>query len=122
MAHARIQLGKVGEEAAVAYLKSQGYRILERNFRNKLGEIDIIAQDKDTLCFIEVKTRSSEAFGSPFEAVNAAKQRAMARVARAYLQTGSHNAQTIRFDVIAVHCDGDRAKSIDIVKDAFEVL
>ena len=65
----KIKLGQIGEEAAVIYLKRQGYRIVEQNFRNQLGEIDIIAYEGDTLCFIEVKTRNSDIFGSPFELI-----------------------------------------------------
>ena len=71
----KIQLGRIGEEAAADFLKQHGYVIIERNFSNYLGEIDIIATDGDVLCFVEVKTRNSDRLGSPFEAVPLAKQR-----------------------------------------------
>ena len=78
-------LGQTGEEAAAAFLTQQGYRIIEQNFSNQLGEIDIIAYDGDTLCFVEVKTRNSDLFGSAFEAVTPAKQKKIGRVALSYL-------------------------------------
>jgi len=82
----KIQLGQIGEEAAVTFLKQQGYQIVEQNFRNQLGEIDIVAYEGDTICFVEVKTRRSDIFGSPFESVTPAKQRKIAQVALSYLK------------------------------------
>ncbi len=113
-------LGQAGEEAAVAFLKRQGYHILERNFRNKLGEIDIIAKDDDTVCFIEVKTRRSEMFGSPFEAVTPVKQRKIIHVALSYLQVSGREESKARFDVVAVFLEEEDAPRIEIIKNAFE--
>jgi len=81
----RQQLGKSGETTAVQYLKKNGYRILEQNYRTDLGEIDIIAKDKDTLVFIEVKARTSYRFGDPKYAVTQKKQRKISMVALSYL-------------------------------------
>jgi len=69
------ELGKKGEEVAIRFLKKSGYRILSRNYVCKLGEIDVIAKEKDTLVFVEVKTRTSTTFGPPQLAVNPTKQR-----------------------------------------------
>jgi len=116
----KIHLGQIGEEAAISFLEKQGYKIVEQNFRNQLGEIDIIANDGDTICFIEVKTRNSDIFGSPFESVTVAKQRKIARVALSYLKvTGKHDEKA-RFDVIAVFVEGERCQNVEIIKNAFE--
>lgn len=116
----KVQLGQIGEEAAVTFLKRQGYKIIEQNFRNQLGEIDIIAADGDVLCFIEVKTRNSDLFGSPFESVTVAKQRKITRVALSYLKyKGKSNAKA-RFDVIAILVNGEECQSIEIIKNAFD--
>ncbi len=117
----RIKLGQIGEEAAVAFLKRQGYHILERNFRNSLGEIDIIAKDDDTVCFIEVKTRKNEAFGSPFESVTANKQRKIIHVALSYLKAKGREESNARFDVVAVFLEGEGPERIEIIKNAFDV-
>ena len=105
---------------AVAYLKDLGYRILDRNVRNKLGEIDIVAQDKDTLCFIEVKTRRTARFGSPFEAVTPRKQRKLIRLAEMYLQDKNIVASNIRFDCLAVFVEEPKDNQITLIKGAFE--
>ena len=90
------------EKIAQNYVKSLGYKILETNFSNKIGEIDIIAQDKDYLVFIEVKSRASEKFGRPSEAVNYAKQTKIRRVAESYLIKKHLNNQFCRFDVLEI--------------------
>ncbi|MCK4881465.1 MAG: YraN family protein, partial [Candidatus Omnitrophica bacterium] len=97
----RTQLGQAGEDAAVAFLEREGYQILRRNFRNKFGEIDIIAKDRDTVCFVEVKTRTSEAYGSPFESVTKSKQRKIIYVALSYLNAQGREEANVRFDVVS---------------------
>ena len=102
MSRARLDLGKKGEDMAQAYLQEKGYRLLERSYRCKFGEADLIMQQGNTVVFIEVKTRSSMRFGTPQEAVNARKQEKLARVAQSYLrERGLENAPA-RFDVVAV--------------------
>ena len=121
MAIQKKQLGQMGEEAAVGFLTRQGYRIIERNFRNKLGEVDIIAYDGDIMCFVEVKTRNSDVFGSPLESVTLIKQKKICRVALSYLKFKGHYDVKSRFDVVAVYSEGERCSSIDLIKDAFEI-
>ena len=112
------ETGRVGEDAAVRYLEQQGYLILERNFRLRIGEVDIIARDGAYLVFIEVKTRRSNIFGSPFEAVNQRKQQRIARVALAY--TARQRLEVpVRFDVAAVHLAGGAVR-VELLKNAFE--
>ena len=95
-------LGRQGEITAAACLIQKGYRILHRNYRYRRNEIDIIAADKRTLCFVEVKTRSSEAKGHPLEAVTPDKQKEIIRAASAYLASLNGSEPDCRFDVIAI--------------------
>jgi len=95
-------LGGWGEDAAEKYLKKKGYIIVERNFRCKLGEIDIIAMDGAELVFIEVKTRQNQNYGLPCEAINAAKIRHLKRTAVYYTTVYSDDHQDARLDVIEI--------------------
>jgi putative endonuclease len=116
----RIRLGKCGEEAAVDFLKEHGYKIIARNYKSVFGEIDIIARDKDTLCFVEVKTRRSQRFGSPEEAVTPLKQRQIAKSALSFLKERALLNKKARFDVVSVTFSKDNPER-DLIKDAFEL-
>ncbi len=94
--------GQCGEDAAVKHLKNKGYKIVERNYRNKIGEIDIIAKDRENLVFVEVKTRSSDKFGTPAEAVTYYKKQKIVNCAKVYL-IKNPTALNIRFDIIEVY-------------------
>jgi len=93
--------GRTGEDAAAAYLASLGFRIERRNLRTPDGEIDIVARDGDTLVFVEVKARTSHAFGSALGAVDARKRARIRAVAEDYLQFFPPHAK-VRFDVVAI--------------------
>ncbi len=111
------QVGAVREAEAAAYLSQNGYQILEKNFRCRTGEIDIIARDSEYLCFVEVKFRSGTDYGSPFEAVTYKKQQKIIRVAQYYMQKNGYAADTeCRFDVVAV----EKTK-ITLLKNAFGI-
>jgi len=114
------ELGKEGEDIAVRFLKKNKYKILEKNFRTPLGEIDIIARDGDTLVFVEVKTRENPLFGEPFESVNYHKKRKLIKVASLYLKR-LRDIPPCRFDVISITFK-DNTPHIQLIKDAFEVL
>lgn len=101
MTEARQSLGRWGEEFAARYLERRGWRILHRNLRTPVGEIDILARDGKTLIFVEVKTRRSLAFGSPLEAVGPTKRRQILRAAQWYLSDAVPRT-TVRFDVVAI--------------------
>ena len=96
-------LGKEGEEIVCKYLKSKQYKILEMNFNCKIGEIDIIAIDKDCLCFIEVKTRTNDRYGLPAEAVTNRKLKHIYKTAEYYIYTRKIKNIDIRIDVIEVY-------------------
>ncbi|MEI9479495.1 MAG: YraN family protein [Deltaproteobacteria bacterium] len=114
------ELGKKGEEMALRFLKKNGYRIFARNYVCKMGEVDIIAKEKDTLVFIEVKTRTSTAFGPPQLAVNSAKQMQLSKVALYFLKEKCLEDVIARFDVVAILL-GPRGAEIELIRDAFDV-
>lgn len=94
--------GDRGERLAVRHLKKSGLKIVARNYRNRFGEIDIIALDGQTIVFVEVKTRKSNAVGSPLEAVDESKQSKVIQVAQAYLKERRLYEYSVRFDVIGI--------------------
>jgi putative endonuclease len=114
------QYGKKGENDAVQYLKKNGYRILERNYRTQLGEIDIIARDEKTIVFVEVKARRSTRFGHPKWAITPGKKRNMSMVALHYLKSTQQNKAKARFDVVTIHPENNRPR-IELIKNAFEL-
>ncbi len=114
----RRELGDRGEDLAAAALKKQGYRIVERNYVTPLGEIDLVAKHKGVLVFIEVKTRKSERFGAPSEAVHPAKQARLRRLADYYLKQQRLGEKAVRFDVVAITLSEDIPK-IEIIPGAF---
>src|SRR4030066_896774 len=114
------ELGKKGEEVALRFLKKKGYRIIERNYVCKMGEMDIIAKEKDTLVFIEVKTRTSTLFGPPQLAVNSSKQRQLSKVALNFLKEKQLEDVKARFDVVAILLV-QKGEEIELIKDAFEL-
>lgn len=99
----RHEIGKAGEEEATKYLKNQGYQIIQRNFRCKQGEIDIIAKDKNEYVFIEVKTRQNLNYGMPCEAVNLSKKNHILNATKYYLYLHKLENKYIRFDVVEIY-------------------
>ena len=97
------KLGKYGEDFAAEYLKKNKYKILERNYKNRYGEIDIIASKNKVTVFVEVKTRFSSSYGSPYEAVDFYKRRRITNSAKAYLVKKGQFYSDVRFDVIEVY-------------------
>ena len=113
------ELGLSGEDAAVRFLEKQRFRIVRRGFRFHRGEIDIIAYDRDTLVFVEVKTRENLDRGRPEEAVTPAKQRQIRRIAEAYLAINRLENAVCRFDVLALLRDDGGGFAIHHLRDAF---
>jgi putative endonuclease len=100
--------GTAAEDIAAEYLAAQGMVILRRNFHfGRTGEMDIIAQDGETLVFVEVKARRTDTYGSPEEAITPAKQRSLRRVAEGYLYVNGIENRECRFDVIAIRYEND---------------
>lgn len=113
------QIGKFGEETAAKFLQKSGYKILECNYRySRLCEIDIIAKEKDTIVFVEVKTRTSTAFGHPFEAVNKTKLLNVYKAGLFYLQNTQEKHKNYRIDVISVIGNvNDKSPKIEHLKN-----
>lgn len=116
----RKALGRRGEEAAAEFLVSRGLRVLDRNRRTPFGELDLICRDKKTVVFVEVKTRSSNAFGRPGEAVGRRKQEKMARAALSVLAEKGWRDAKARFDVVEVFWENGRPEIVHL-RDAFDL-
>jgi putative endonuclease len=113
------QFGTDSESVAVNYLKKHGYKIVNRNYRTKIGEIDIIAKDGDTIVFIEVKARKTKGY-NPKEAVTKSKKRKISMVALYYLKSTRQSNARARFDVVSIGSKNN-AIAVEIVKNAFEL-
>jgi putative endonuclease len=119
MTQDRLTLGRQGEDAAVQYLRRRGMKVLERNLRTPVGEIDLIVRQHDVLVFVEVKTRRGTSFGSPAEAVGPRKQRQIVRTAKWYLNENPHSKLHPRFDVVSIVVSGEKFQ-IEHIPAAFE--
>ena len=117
----RITTGKEGEKIAAAYLEKSGYRIIEINFRCPIGEIDIVAKDKNDLVFVEVKTRKSIALGYPEQAVGLRKQKKMSQLALWYMQKRKIADTNVRFDVVAITLIPDN-NEVRLIQNAFDFV
>lgn len=115
-------LGISGETLAAEFLRKRGYRILLKNFRCRAGEIDLIAKQGGTLCFIEVKTRQGHSQGEGMEAVTWHKQRRMIRAAQFFLLTrGIEDTESpVRFDVVSIEMNGRQVPAVQLIQNAFE--
>lgn len=110
--------GNQGEELACKYLQKQGYKILEKNYRIRGGEIDIVARDKDFMVFVEVKTRSSHEFGLPVEAMTPWKIKYLLKTAQFYLQRIKWGDKQYRLDFISIDYANDPDKpEIELIKN-----
>jgi len=122
MRNARKELGAKGEGLAAKFLKRRGYRIIQRNYRCKLGEIDIIAERDRTTVFVEVRSKQTEGFGPPQYSITAAKRRQISKVALSYIREKNLVGQSCRFDVIAVTFSSEsRRPGIEHIENAFEL-
>ncbi|HPQ43412.1 MAG TPA: YraN family protein [Syntrophales bacterium] len=112
--------GVQGEDIATSCLRKEGYRIIEKNYRCRYGEIDIVTMDADEIVFVEVKSRQSDLFGSPEEAVGITKRKKISKVALYYLQDKGLSDHNARFDIVAITYlpEGNRVK---IIKNAFDL-
>lgn len=114
-----ITLGDLGEKAASRYLTSKGYTLTHRKYRTKLGEIDIIAKYKNTIIFVEVKTRRNTTYGSPAEAVNYRKQQKIIQTAQCYLKHSNNYNCLCRFDILEVVLGNQGVFTFNHITNAF---
>ena len=115
----RRELGIRGEEMAAAYLRRKGFRIVEVNARCRLGEIDLVAMEGETVVIVEVKSKGGRSHGCPEEMLTAAKQRRLTLLARTYLQHRRWLSRPARFDVVAIDWEGSAGERIRYYRDAF---
>ena len=117
-----LRRGTAGEKMAARFLRRRGYKILYRNFRGRTGgEIDIVCRDQDTLVFVEVKTRSREDFGRPFEAVHRDQQKRISRGALAWLRMLDNPDILFRFDVVEVMMREGEEPHVELIRSAFSL-
>lgn len=113
------ELGKSGEDIAIQYLSRKGYRIIGRNFRARRGEIDIIAEDKNVLVFVEVKNYSCRSFYRPIYSISRKKMMRICRAAKVYLYKNNIKDRNCRFDTVFIYRDKCGKMEIDLIKQAF---
>jgi putative endonuclease len=114
--------GRVGEERAVRFLRKKGYRIVARNISHAGAELDVVATDGETLCFVEIKARAGRGFGGPVAAVDRHKRQRLEKGARAYLARHPWEGP-VRFDVVGVEMAGEGARGaamFTLLKNAFQ--
>lgn len=115
----RQETGALGEKIAAQFLKKRGYRIVETNYRCRRGEIDIVAQQKDCLVFVEVRTKRTPGFGSPEQSISTAKKGRMRASASYYLQSHPGAAESWRIDFVAVEIDGNgKVGRVELIEGA----
>lgn len=120
MSAARQALGKVGEQVAERWLRRQGWRVVQRRFRNGHRDIDLVVEREGTVAFVEVKARRGAEFGGPVEAVNWRKRKELTRSAHVWIDRHGRAREHYRFDVVGVLVDGDRVR-VRHVENAFEI-
>jgi len=116
----RRELGQQGEREAERFLRAQGYTIIVKNYRSRFGEIDLVALDRQTIVFVEVRTHTGEVLGDPLESVNLRKQRQIAKTALDYLLRHRLHDRAARFDVIGIRWQGEAAR-LTHIREAFEL-
>ena len=115
-----VSIGQSGEETAVKILKKHGYKIIERNYRTRQGEIDIIAKDGEYTCFVEVKFRKNDDFGDPGDFIDERKQQKIIKTAQYYAVKNGIYDTPMRFDAVLINA-GKKKSNEEVIKDAFRV-
>ncbi len=115
----RREYGNEAESAAVRHLEARGYRVRARNFRCRYGELDVVAEQGDTVCFVEVRMRSTAVWGDPAHTVSFAKQRRVVKAALHYLFQNDLRERMVRFDVVSVVGQGEQAR-VEHIPNAFD--
>jgi putative endonuclease len=113
-------LGQEGERIAERFLLKKGYQLVQRNYRCALGELDLVVLDRRVVVFVEVKTRTGQGFGTPFEAVEFRKQRKMIQAAQCFLAQNGLQQRDARFDVVGISWPGSEPR-VEHIENAFEL-
>lgn len=121
MTFARIRRGKKGELLASSFLERQGYKILEKNYKTRYGEIDIIGNDKGCVVFVEVRAKASDNFCAPEYTIDKRKQLQVAKAALVYIKLKHLQDKDCRFDVVCIRGVDSKSPNTELIKDAFEL-
>lgn len=121
MSAERIETGKKGESLAQSFLKRSGYKIIEKNYKTRFGEIDIIGKDRGYVSFIEVRSVNTERFGLPEETIDRKKQLQVTKVALSYIKKYQLEDTPCRFDVVCIEDVNNSSPKIKLIKNAFEL-
>ena len=123
MSYRRKAIGRLGEQIAESYLKTSGYRIIERNYRCPVGEIDLIAEEKGILAFVEVRTLSSRNWGLPQMSINFSKRQKIVKTSLYYLSQTNMWDRSCRFDIVDVILQTETEEQhVELLRGAFEAL
>lgn len=120
MSRYNLNFGKTGEDKAAGFLTANGYKILQKNYRTRIGEIDIVARDRQTVCFVEVKARTSDKYGLPQEAISKSKQKQIAKAALVFLKENNLLDSFVRFDVVSL-LHSKEGEKLELIKNAFDL-
>ena len=116
-------LGNQGERLAAKFLRKQGFKIIARQYKTRMGELDLIARDRDVIVFVEVKTRRSDSAGHPVEAITPAKQKKLTQLALAFLKLHDLLEHSARFDVVTIYWkDGEKTPTVEHFPNAFPAV
>jgi len=121
MTFARITSGKRAEDLAVSFLKKEGYKILARNYKTRLGEIDIIGNNKDCICIVEVRSMNTGRFGLPEYTINRKKRNQITKAALSYIKRYGLEERESRFDVVCIEDADSVLPKVRLIKNAFEL-
>ena len=116
-----VSIGASGEETAVKILKKNGYEIIERNYRTRQGEIDIIAKDGEYTCFVEVKFRKNDDFGDPGDFIDERKRQKIIKTAQYYAVKNGIYDTPMRFDAVLINAEKGKKTGAEVIKDAFRI-
>jgi putative endonuclease len=120
MSEAHLEFARLGERQAADFLKANGYKIIARNYKTKFGEIDIVAKEKETIVFVEVKARHSDRFGGPEAAINRFKQGQISKAALFFLKDNGLLENKARFDIVSIRYR-EKLPQINLIRNAFDL-
>ncbi len=121
MALEKLTLGKRGEDIAASFLEKNNYKIIAKNYKTRIGEVDLIAKDREVFCFVEVRTCSSNSFCLPKETIDAKKKMQISKAALSYIKSHQLEDFRARFDIVSILLQRDGNIKIDHIKNAFEL-
>lgn len=121
MGKEKLIFGKRGEDIATSFLEKNKYKIIAKNYKTRIGEVDVIARDREVFCFVEVRTRSSDSFCSPEETIDAKKKAQISKAALSFIRAHQLEDRPARFDIVTILFREDGGFKVNHIKNAFEL-